>query len=279
MKKVSVLQIEESLVVGIGKIAYTLSDTYKSEIKNSHRRENSMARSVFEDIIENFQIAQEGVYPLCQDTGIVVFFVEIGSKVVLDGDLEKAIDNATARASEDYYFRKSVVREPLIKRENSMNNSPGVKYYEFNESDKIKISFMLKGAGSENVSMIKMFNPTVDICEVEDFVVDVVKKAGANPCPPIVVGVGVGGTFDKAAVLSKKALLREIGVRNQDKDYAEIEKRILRKINALNIGPAGFGGKTTAFDVFIEHHPCHIASLPVAVNINCHSIRHSFVEF
>lgn len=231
------------------------------------------AREVLERIIENYQIADNENQPICQDTGVACVFVEIGQEVYVEGNLEEAIHEGVRQGYQDGYLRKSVVRDPLD-RVNTGDNTPAMIYYEIVSGDKIKITVAPKGFGSENMSQIKMLRPSDGRQGVKDFVLQVVEQAGPNPCPPIVVGVGVGGTFDKAALLAKKALMRPADSENPKPFYAQLEKELLEEINALGIGPQGFGGKTTALAVNIEEFPTHIAGLPVAVNINCHVTRH-----
>ena len=231
------------------------------------------AQEILDRIIENFEIADERPQPVCQDTGVACVFLEIGQDVHIDGDLNEAINEGVRQGYSEGYLRKSVVRDPLD-RVNTGDNTPAMIYYDIVPGDKLKITVAPKGFGSENMSQTKMLKPSDGLQGVKDFILKVVEDAGPNPCPPIVVGVGVGGTFDKAAFLAKKALMRSVDERNADPFYAELEKEMLEKINALGIGPQGFGGKTTALAVNIEKFPTHIAGLPVAVNINCHVTRH-----
>ena len=231
------------------------------------------AKEILERIIENYQIADEQDQPICQDTGVACVFVKIGQDVHVIGDINEAINEGVRQGYKEGFLRKSVVRDPLD-RVNTGDNTPAMIYYELVPGDKLEITVAPKGFGSENMSQIKMLRPSDGLQGVKDFVRRVVEEAGPNPCPPIVVGVGVGGTFDKAAYLAKKALLRSVEERNPNPFYAQLEEEILEEINALGIGPQGFGGKTTALAVNIEQYPTHIAGLPVAVNINCHVTRH-----
>ena len=231
------------------------------------------AQEILERIIENYQIAEEGARPICQDTGLACVFVKVGQDVHVDGDLTEAIHEGVRQGYTDGYLRKSVVRDPLD-RVNTGDNTPAMIYYDVVPGDKLEITVAPKGAGSENMSQIKMLKPSDGLQGVKDFVLWAVENAGPNPCPPIVVGVGVGGTFDKAAFLAKKALTRDLDQHNPDPFWANLEKELLDMINALGIGPQGLGGKTTALSVNIEQMPTHIAALPVAVNINCHVARH-----
>lgn len=235
-----------------------------------------LGKNVLSQLLLNAELAEKNMIPICQDTGMAVFFVEIGEQVFVDGNIEKAIAEGVRRGYTEGYLRASVVRDPL-RRENTGDNTPPVIYINFTEGDKIKIVFAPKGFGSENMSAVKMLKPSDGYEGVIDFVVDTVKKAGSNPCPPIVVGVGIGGTMDKAALLAKKALTLEVGQENPDKFYSDMEKELLEKINSLGIGPQGFGGSVTALGVNVLAYPTHIAGLPVAVNINCHVARHKII--
>ena len=215
---------------------------------------------------------------MCQDTGAACVFIEIGQEVhITGGSLEDAINQGVREGYEDGYLRKSIVMDPL-NRVNTKDNTPAMIYYDIVSGEKLKIKVSPKGFGSENMSKIKMLKPSDGVSGVKKFILEVVKEAGPNPCPPIIVGVGIGGTFDKAATIAKKSLLRPITERNSNPYYAELEMELLDKINKLGIGPQGFGGRTTALSVNIEYFPTHIAGLPVAVNISCHATRHSEVE-
>jgi len=232
-----------------------------------------VAQGILDQIIENYQIADAHNVPVCQDTGMACVFIDVGQDVHIEGSLEDAINEGVRQGYADGYLRKSVVRDPL-NRVNTGDNTPAMIYYQLVPGDQVKITVAPKGFGSENMSQIKMLKPSDGIEGVKDFVVKVVEEAGPNPCPPIVVGVGVGGTFDKAALLAKKALLRPVDEYNPSPFYAALEDELLERINRLGIGPQGFGGKTTALAVSILACPTHIAGLPVAVNINCHVTRH-----
>ena len=239
--------------------------------------ESPVGRSIIERIIENARIADQGEYPYCQDTGFAVVYVELGQDVKLvGGDLYEAINEGVRKGYMEGYLRKSIVRDPL-RRVNTGDNTPAVIWTDVVPGDKVRITVAAKGGGSENMSEVRMLKPADGTEGVKDFVVDRVERSGGNPCPPIVVGVGIGGTFEKCAWLAKKAALRKIGERNPDPFYAEMEEELLERINKLGIGPQGLGGRVTALDVHIEAYPCHIASLPVAVNIQCHADRHKSV--
>ena len=246
----------------------------KACIENARADEPwSQAQEILDRIIENYQIAGKENQPICQDTGAACVFLKIGQDVHINGNLEEAINEGVRQGYTEGYLRKSIVRDPLD-RVNTGDNTPAMIYYDLVPGDKVEITVAPKGFGSENMSQIKMLRPSDGLQGVKDFVLKAVSDAGPNPCPPIVIGVGIGGTFDKAAFLAKKALMRSTDVPNDNPFYAELEKTLLEEINALGIGPQGFGGKTTALAVNIETFPTHIAGLPVAVNINCHVTRH-----
>ena len=243
-------------------------------IKRKSEENWAPAREILDRIEENFELAAAENVPICQDTGVACVFLEIGQEVhIAGGDITQAVNEGVRQGYAEGYLRKSVVRDPLD-RVNTGDNTPAMIYYDIVPGDKIKITVVPKGFGSENMSQIKMLRPSDGIEGVKAFVLKAVEEAGPYPCPPIIVGVGIGGTFDKAALLAKKALLRETGTPSADPLYAKLEEELLEKINALGIGPQGFGGKTTALAVAVEHYPTHIAGLPVAVNINCHVARH-----
>ncbi len=231
------------------------------------------ARDILDRIIENYEIASCDALPICQDTGVACVFLKIGQQVHIVGDVTDAVNEGVRQGYADGYLRKSVVVDPL-RRVNTGDNTPAMIYYELVPGDRVEITVAPKGFGSENMSRIKMLAPSAGVEGVKDFVIETVELAGPNPCPPIVVGVGIGGTFDKAAYIAKKALLRPVDERSDDPFYAELERELLERINRLGIGPQGLGGRTTALAVNIETLPTHIAGLPVAVNINCHVTRH-----
>ena len=231
------------------------------------------AQEILDRIKENYEIADRDEMAICQDTGMACVFLEIGQDVHINGNLADAVNAGVKKGYGEGFLRKSVVRDPLD-RVNTGDNTPAMLYTDIVPGDQVKVTVAPKGFGSENMSQLKMLKPSDGLQGVKDFVVKVVEEAGPNPCPPIVVGVGVGGTFDKAALLAKKAIIRSAEERNANPFYAELEKELLEKVNALGIGPQGFGGKTTALAVNIEYLPTHIAGLPVAVNLNCHVTRH-----
>ena len=241
--------------------------------------DSPVAKSVLSQIIENDKIAAAEEIPLCQDTGMAVLFVEYGDKVaVSNGSFEDAVQQGVREAYDEGYLRKSVVSDPVFDRVNTRDNTPAIIHTKIVGGDKIRITAGGKGFGSENMSAIKMLTPAYGVEGVKQFVLDTVRAAGPNPCPPIVVGVGIGGTFERAAQLAKKATFRAIDTRNSDPRYAEMEDELLAKINEMGFGPAGLGGKTTALGVNIETSPTHIAGMPVAVNICCHAARHASAE-
>ncbi|MTV48666.1 fumarate hydratase [Heliobacillus mobilis] len=239
--------------------------------------ESPLGKSILGHIMDNNEIARNELVPICQDTGMAVVFVTIGQDVHVDGGLTDAINEGVRRGYEKGYLRKSVVKDPL-ERVNTGDNTPAVIHYDIVPGDKLHIMVAPKGFGSENMSQLKMFKPADGVEAVKKFVIEAVEKAGPNPCPPIVVGVGIGGTMEKCAFLAKKALLRHIGHRNEKAHLASLEEELLEKINNLGIGPQGLGGRTTALTVNIESYPTHIAGLPCAVNINCHVARHTEIE-
>ncbi|MDR2793269.1 MAG: fumarate hydratase [Treponema sp.] len=233
-----------------------------------------MAADMLDAIIENFETAAEKAMPVCQDTGMACVFLEIGQDVYIKGNVNAAVDEGVRQAYREGCLRASIVTDPLERR-NSGDNTPAFVYIDFVPGDRVTVTVAPKGFGSENMSRIAMLSPSDGRDGVIAFVIDTVKKAGANPCPPIVIGVGIGGSFDKSALLAKKALLRPLGIHNPNPAYADMEKELLEQTNALGIGPAGFGGKTTALFVAVETMSTHIAGLPAAVNINCHVSRHA----
>ena len=257
---------------------YNLGDDLVSSLQDALKREKSpLGKEVIAQILENAEIGKNEQVPVCQDTGFAVVFAEIGQEVMIKGQsLQKAINEGVRRGYKNGYLRKSIVKNPLD-RVNTGDNTPAVIHTDIVPGDKLMITFMAKGGGCENMSRTAMLTPAQGRDSVIDFVVETVKTAGANPCPPIIVGVGLGGTFEYATLLSKKAILRPVGSHNKDRNTAHLEEELLEKINKLGIGPQGFGGKVTALAVHVETYPCHIASLPVAVNIECHSHRHKSI--
>lgn len=275
MRKVEALTITDQVAEMCQEANIFLGDDVVDALKKALLDEESPAgKEVLKQLIENVEIARNEQIPVCQDTGFAVFFVDWGQEVHLTGgSLEDAINEGVRRGYREGYLRKSIVSDPL-KRVNTGDNTPAVIHTSLVPGDKVKITFAPKGGGSENMSTVKMLKPSDGVDGVVDFVVNHVKESGPNPCPPIVVGVGIGGTFDKVAVMAKKALIRPLGKPHPEPFYANLEQRILKEINDLGIGPQGFGGRVTALAVHIETFPAHIASLAAAVNINCHVARH-----
>lgn len=253
-------------------------DVIRSFQQALEEEESPLGKEILTQLIENARIAREKRIPLCQDTGLAVFFVELGSEVRVDGgQLSEAINQGVREGYQEGFLRKSACHP--FSRKNTGDNTPAIIHYELTSGDKLKITFCAKGGGSENMSRATMLKPSDGVAGIEEFVVNRVWESQANPCPPIIVGVGIGGTIERASFLAKKSLLRTIGKENPDPELAAMEERLLKKINALGIGPAGLGGRTTALAVHVIMEPCHIASLPVAVNINCHSHRHWEIIF
>lgn len=275
MRELDVKLVEDTIRDLCIEANYYLGDDIKKSLINAKKEETyEIAESILDKIILNSEIAAKDNMPMCQDTGMACVFLEIGQDVhFVGGLLEDAINNGVRRGYEEGYLRKSVVKDP-IDRVNTKDNTPAIIYYDIVEGDKVKITLAPKGFGSENMSRIGMLKPADGLDGVKDFIIETVRLAGPNPCPPMVVGVGIGGTFDKAAYLAKKALIRPIDSSNENKFYSDLEEELLEKINKLGIGPQGLGGRTTALGLNIETYPTHIAGLPVAVNINCHATRH-----
>ena len=275
MREIFCEQITQTVRDAVTQANIYLPESLKNCIEEKVQTETMpLAKSIFCDMCKNMQAADELQIPVCQDTGMAVIFCEIGQEVhLVGGDFEAAVNEGVRRGYTEGFLRKSIVSDPL-RRVNTNDNTPAVIHTRIVPGDKLTLTVAPKGFGSENMSKMKMFNPTVSAEDIMDFVVDVVRTAGSNPCPPVVVGVGIGGDFEYAALLSKKALCRDIDERNADSFYADMEQQLLDKINALGIGCQGFGGAVTALGVNIEVYPTHIAGLPVAVNIGCHVTRH-----
>ena len=278
MREIKRSDITKKLKEGLLEIASVLPRDVMDRLVELRDKEKwPLAKETITTIIDNDNLAQRDSVPMCQDTGMVICFVKIGQDVHVDGSIEDAINQAVREAYTDGYLRKSVVKDP-IDRVNTKDNTPAIIHYEIVEGDVFEISFAAKGFGSENMSKQKMLKPADGLEGVKKFILETVETAGPNPCPPIVVGVGIGGDFEKSCIMAKKSLMRDIDDYNKDPFYADLEKELLEKINELGIGPQGFGGKTTALRVFINTHPTHIAGLPVAVNIQCHAARHKVIS-
>jgi len=274
MKKINAKSITDAVRKLCIKANVVLPDDVRRCIVDCHEREDWLpAQDALEQIIKNYEIAGNENLPICQDTGVACVFIEIGQDVHVVGDLNEAINEGVRQGYREGYLRMSVVSDPL-KRLNTGDNTPAMIYYDIVPGDKLKITVAPKGFGSENMSRIAMLKPSDGIEGIKAFVLKTIEEAGGNPCPPVIVGIGIGGTFDKAALLAKKALLRLADDINNDPQYADLENELLESINALGIGPQGFGGRTTALAVKILFMPTHIAGLPVAVNLNCHVARH-----
>ena len=274
MREISAQQITEVVKRLCIEANCHLPQDMKERIESCRKQENwGAAKEILDRIVENYNIADENDRPICQDTGMACVFLKVGQEVHVDGSITEAVHEGVRRGYAEGFLRKSVVRDPLD-RVNTGDNTPAMIYYELVPGDQIEITVAPKGFGSENMSQIKMLKPSDGLRGVKDFVRKVVEDAGPNPCPPVVVGVGIGGTFDKAAYLAKIALMRPVDRRNPDPFYGKLEDEMLEAVNRLGIGPQGFGGRTTALAVNIEQCPTHIAGLPVAVNINCHVTRH-----
>lgn len=279
MKTISLAKVRDTIKDLVQKANFELQDDILSIIKEWEDKEESPAgKAVLKQILENASVARNEKLGLCQDTGLAVFFVELGEDINLQKDgglssLREAITEGVRSGYDEGYLRKSVVEDP-IRRKNTGDNTPAYIHWEVVPGDIFKVTFIAKGGGAENMSAIRMFAPAAGLEGIEDFVVETADKGGSNPCPPIIVGVGVGGNFEYSALLAKKALLRRpLGSHNPDPFYADMEKRLLERINNLGIGPQGMGGRCTALAVHVEAFPCHIASMPAAVNIQCHSHR------
>jgi len=280
MREITIEQIKEQVVLLCLKAACDLpQDVRQAIVRGAETELSPLGRSMLNQLIENYRLAAEERVPICQDTGVAIFFVDIGQDVhISGGSLQKVLAEATAIAWQNGYLRMSVVHDPLFERKNTGINGPPIVHVNTVSGDKLKITVALNGGGSESMSRIAMLKPTAGASAAADFIYETVLLAGGNPCPPVIVGVGIGGNFETAAILAKRALFRPLGQTNPDARYAEFEKMMLERINASGIGPQGLGGRITALAVHVEHYPCHMASLPVAVNLNCHAARHASLE-
>jgi len=276
MRDIDCKQITETISNLFQEACVYLPEDVLSAIKQARENEESpVARDVLDRILENTKIASEDKTPLCQDTGTAVVLLELGQEVhITGGDLYTAVNEGVRQGYDQGYLRKSMVNQPYSARVNTGDNTPAIIYTDIVPGDKLRIIAMPKGGGAENMARLAMLRPAQGRQGVIDFVVNAVDEAGSNPCPPVIVGVGIGGTAEKTVMLAKRALLRKVGKPNPDAEFAELEKEILQRVNNLGIGPQGFGGRTTALAVHVEAFPCHIASMPVAVNLQCHSARH-----
>jgi len=276
MRDIDCKQISETVSNLFQEACVYLPEDVLTAIKQAREVEESpVAQDVLERILENARIASEEKTPLCQDTGAAVVILELGQEVhITGGDLYSAINEGVRQGYDKGYLRKSMVHQPYSARVNTKDNTPAIIYTDIVPGDKLRIIVMPKGGGAENMSRLAMLSPAQGRQGVIDFVVNAIDEAGSNPCPPVIVGVGIGGTVEQTFMLAKRALLRKVGESNPDAEFAELEKEILRRINNLGIGPMGCGGRVTALAVHVEVFPAHIASLPVAVNLQCHSARH-----
>jgi fumarate hydratase subunit alpha len=276
MKEVRAQEITDTVARLCIEADYHLGQDVVQALQQAHENEVSpVGQEVLSQLLENAQVARDEGLPLCQDCGLTVIFLELGQDVhIVGGNLTEALNEGVRRGYEEGYLRKSVVDKPFSARINTRDNTPAVIHTEVVPGEDLRITVVPKGGGSENMSRLKMLSPAAGRQGVVDFVVQTVDEAGANPCPPVIVGVGIGGTMEQATLVAKKSLLREVGQPHPDPEIAELEAEILERVNKLGIGPMGFGGQTTALAVHVETFPCHIASLPVAVNIQCHSARH-----
>ena len=280
MRTIDAAQITEAIAKLAVDANYYLSDDMRSALETAKEQEESpLGKAIIGQLVENACIARDEQVPICQDTGMAVIFMEIGQDVhIAGGSLFDAVNAGVAKGYTEGYLRKSVVAEPLFNRKNTGNNTPAVLHTTIVPGDKIKIVLAPKGFGSENMSALKMYKPSDGLPAIKKFLVDTIFNAGPNPCPPIVVGIGIGGTMEKAAFLAKKALIRPVNQRNSHPEYAELEQEFLSLVNETGVGAQGLGGRITALAVNIEYYPTHIAGLPVAININCHATRHAEVE-
>ena len=277
MREIKANQITDKIKELFLKANFCINPDLMQRLEKALKEESStIGKYVLQMIIENNKIASREEMPICQDTGLAVVFVDVGQEVhLVGGDFAKAVNRGVKEAYKEGYLRKSVVDDPVFKRRNTKTNTPAIIYTDIVPGDKIKFMVMAKGFGGENMSAIAMLKTADGEKGIVDFVVETVKKAGPNPCPPTIIGIGIGGTIDKAMVIAKKAIIRKIGQSNKNSKYAALEKEILTKINNLGIGPAGLGGNITSLAVHIDYLPTHIAGIPVAVNVCCHAARHN----
>lgn len=276
MKEIHVKKIEDKICQMVQEINFNYPPDVLKKLEEGYKKESSkIGKETLQLLMENARIAREERIPICQDTGMVIVFLKIGQEVhLVGGSLKEAIHAGVRKGYEEGYLRKSIVKDPLFDRINTKDNTPCVLYTEIVDGEKVEIELGCKGFGSENMSVITMLKPAQGIEGVKEVVISAIKKAGPNACPPMVVGVGIGGTFDYAAMLAKKATLRDCSIRNEDNRYAKLEEELLKEANALNIGPQGLKGDTSVLAINIEQYPTHIAGLPCAVNISCHVTRH-----
>jgi fumarate hydratase subunit alpha len=276
MREINVEEITKTVEkLAIESNYYLPQDVKKALEEAVDDEESPLAKEILEDILKNGEIARTNNVPICQDTGLAVIFLELGQNVrLVGGDLNEAIDEGVRRGYKNGYLRKSAVNDPFLVRKNTGDNTPAIIHTKIVPGDKVKLILAPKGGGSENMSALAMLKPSDGVNGIKKFVLDTVDKAGSNPCPPIIVGIGIGGTIEKTTLIAKQSLLRTVGEHNSNPEVAKLEEELLVEINKLGIGPQGFGGRTTALAVNIETFPAHIASMPVAINIQCHVARH-----
>ncbi len=277
MRELSVAEITSAVKDMCIESNIYVGEDVKIALESALRIEESpLGKQILQVVLDNHKTAADNNMPMCQDTGVAFIFIEVGQDVhLVGGDLEDSVNEGVRQGYTEGFLRKSIVDDPVIHRKNTTDNTPAVIYTRIVPGEKVKLLVAPKGGGAENMSEVKMMVAADGIEGVKDFVVDRVRRSGGNPCPPIIVGVGLGGSFERAALLAKEAALRPIGTPNPDPEYAAVEDELLERINNLGIGPQGLGGRTTALAVHIKHLPCHIASMPVAVNIQCHASRHA----
>ncbi len=278
MKIIQSKQIFDAIKDACISIQSRYSPEMEDAISKAMNREEGVGKSILRVLLDNSELASTQGLPMCQDTGMIVVWIQLGNQVTIEGGFINTIINEAVKEAYDVaYLRKSIVEDPLFERTNTKDNTPAVIHIDLIEGEEMIINITAKGFGSENMSALKMLTPADGLEGARAFILDTVKNAGPNACPPMVIGVGIGGTMDQAAWIAKRSLFREIGDRNPNPLYAQFEIELLNQINELNIGPQGLGGKTTALEVFIEYFPTHIAGLPIAVNVNCHMTRHKQV--
>ena len=278
MKEILASQVEQAVYNSFLRTNYVISDDIAAAVQKNQKKEKGfVASQILNQILENYQIAREEKMAICQDCGMALVFVELGQEVHIQGDFGEAVQQGVRRAYTEGNLRKSVVEEPLFQRKNTNDNTPAIVYTKIVPGNTLKLTTVAKGFGSENCSRIRLFLPANTLEEIKAFIVEVVREAGPNTCPPVIVGVGIGGTMEKAAIMAKYATIRSVGSSNPDPRYGKLEEELLKEINTTGIGPGGFGGHTTAIAVNIEYFATHIASVPVAVNLCCHASRHTTV--
>ncbi len=276
MREIQAAEIRDAIIRLIYEASYSIGPDIEEAVRRGIGREtNPVSRNVLEQIVKSYEIARDERIAICQDTGMAVFFIEVGQETHINGSFEDAVNDAVRTAYRDGYLRKSVVTDPMFDRVNTRDNTPAVIHTRLVPGERIHLLFTAKGFGSENMSRIAMLPPAAGVEGMKRFVIDAVREAGPNPCPPVIVGVGVGGTFEQAAMTAKRMTARRVGSHNADPRYASLERELMEEINRLGVGPAGIGGATTALAVNIDFCPTHIAGMPVAVNMCCHCARHA----